>query len=100
MQAKMVLPRELPEFELNEDDQVWKQINDHHLYYIYDSIYYDGWKYAVYDVDGQEFLSKVRVVGIGRKGGVKRREPSLSEVASSLGVDESMLSDDDWIGGE
>ena len=103
MKAKMIRPRELRSFELDEDDQVWKQINDHHLYYIYDSIYYDGWKYAVYDVGGEEFLSKVKFVGIGRKGAVKskRFNNTLSHVAKELDVSPCLIEDiDGWQGGD
>lgn len=101
MKAEMVRPRELPSFELDTNDYMWEQINDHHLDNIYDSVYYDGWKYAVYDVAGEEYLSRVRIDGIGRKGGVisERCKKSLYQVAEELKVSPHLIEDDSsWWG--
>ena len=63
----------------------------------------DEW-YAVIEVAGHgQYISKIHLDGIGRKGGVKpSKEPSvacdLAEVATLLDVPENDIAGDDWVG--
>jgi len=81
-------------------DSLWEVINDFHLDYISLGVRFKGWNYVVVEANGAKFVSRVTIDGIGRKGGVKPKEPTLDELRDMLGVEASDILSDDWIGGD
>lgn len=85
-------------------DDIVAAIQDFHLsvsFYTHNIHLDDGTAvcYAIIGVDGYgDFISRVYRKGIGRNGGIKPKQKTLSEIADILGVNPQELEDEGWIG--